>query len=218
MAAPRATVPPWHLWGTAVLHEQDATVLPAAQVTIGTQQLVNVRYGRPETWHWFFAAEIIAASDIPNALDSAVATVRFDVNLGLGRANFPIARRAGSGIDGIASFEQFAFAWGVPLSGSQSAPTNLQVYSTQAVGPNRDQGAAGLAAPIANPITQLVAETITVQAKIIYNRSAGAGADRLRMNIAAFFAPAVHVRPDWYLDVEKHDETEQFPGGEVPGR
>lgn len=217
MPAPRAVSPPWHLWGTSVLHEQAATILPAPNVLIGTQQMVNVRYGRPETWHWFFAAEIIQAAAVPGAGDTAGVSVRFVVNLGLGRANFAVERRASAGVDGIGAFEQFGWLWGVPLSGSQSAPVNQQIYSTQAVGPNRNQSTAGLAAPIANPISQVVAETITVEARVTYNRSALAGADTLRLQIAAFFAPKTHIRPDWYLG-ENHDETEQFPGGEVPGR
>lgn len=77
-------IPPWHMWGNHLNIHLEATGAP---FDISTLQLVNINYGRPETWSWIFWSEVTASSN-PGA--PGVVQARFNVTTGVGRARLTI--------------------------------------------------------------------------------------------------------------------------------
>jgi hypothetical protein len=195
-----AHTPPWHLWGgSQIVHtETDGTLSAPIEAT---QQLCKINYGRPETWNFFFAAKIVGGFRDP--VQNGLLRVRFELILGLGRNATIIA---GEGI----GFENYIFDWPVGPVTSQ-VPRHL-IYSTSVYAPNRTTDTAP-AVQRDNLVTSFVAQDIQCQA-IVVNQNLYAGF--VDIEVAAYFAPSTHVRPDWML-FDK-DLSEQFPGGEIGGR
>lgn len=72
-------VAPWHMWGNQL---PVTVVATAAPFDLNTSQLVNINYGRPETWSWIFWATIISDTGAGNP---GVLQVRFNLTIGVGR-------------------------------------------------------------------------------------------------------------------------------------
>lgn len=182
--------PPWHMWGNSVQTRE----LVANE--IGTQQIVKINYGRPETWHWYFGARIVQGPDA-QAPGSAVMEVYWDLTIGIGRSMSPIQQ-----------FEFYSVVW------LTSAPVTQHPikYSTSVIGPVRDQSNS-LEPP--NLISQIVAQDIQLSARVRLTNAVVAGTP-LVAELTAMFSPVTHVRPDWML--LDRDVAEQFPGGEIGGR
>jgi hypothetical protein len=72
-------VPPWHMWGNQLAINLVATGAPADVIS---SQLVNINYGRPETWTWLMWYQIVACSN-PGAV--GLIQVRFNLTVGVGR-------------------------------------------------------------------------------------------------------------------------------------
>lgn len=76
--------PPWHMWGNQLQVDLVATGAP---FDISSPQLVNVSYGRPDTWK-FTLWQIITASSNPGGV--GVVQARFNLTVGIGRTKLTI--------------------------------------------------------------------------------------------------------------------------------
>lgn len=76
---PPTGIPPWHMWGNELPVDLVATGAP---FDIISPQIVNINYGRPETWSWIMWARIVADNAIGNP---GVVQVRFNLTVGIGR-------------------------------------------------------------------------------------------------------------------------------------
>jgi hypothetical protein len=187
--------PPWHMWGTT---EQIAVPLNGPLLVIDAQragkQLAKINYGRPDTWDFLFWGRIISAPDA--TLISSIATrLVFTVTVGVGRASVPLA-----------GFETFQWEW------PGSPPLNVPRWSTIGNRPPRSDSPVDTAV---HEIRDLVAQDIQVSAEVIVTTGIGP-ASPVVVEAGAFFAPKVHVRPDWLM-IDAQPEA-QFPGNEVGGR
>lgn len=204
--SPRATTPPWHLWGNT-----QQIVVPADLFTNPNQHeqqitLCRVEYGRPETWRWLLSARLLRA---PNTAvgQQANASVWFEVLAGLGRANlripFFVTFPLGSWNGGAAP----------PLnlvSWTTKAQHSLTTFSSDSTGPP----------PVTWTTTDLtdliVADHLTIVAHAVFNTDIPPPVQPIIVEVNGLLAPNSHVRPDWYMQ-DVH-EAEQFPGGETGGR
>lgn len=194
----RGSTPPWHMWG----NQETVTLRGITGNTTAplNQQMLRVSYKRPETWHWLFAATLLAG---PQALAGFANSmiVTFDLTVGIGRTAITLP-----------AFETFFWSWVGPLI----APVNNQIWSTQARAPNRVFFTPNPALPVDNVVDQIVAEDIQLSCSVLAAANGGVIGD-FTVQIAAMFAPKTHVRPDWYLPEPAPLEA-VFPGGETGGR
>lgn len=196
MNAPRAGTPPWHLWGTSEL-VSPPPIVPPFPGTVASQafskQLARVDYGRPDSFKWFFSAQIVRADDAVLAGETGQISIFWEVTIGSGRSSVVIP------------LDNYVLQWG-PIA---SFPTAM-IFSQTAEGPLRTPGSTET-----NVIDTLVADGLQCQARVIYITNI-TGAQPAQVQLSAHFAPIAHVRPDWYqVDA---DPTVQFPGGEIGGR
>lgn len=77
-------MPPWHMWGNQLHITVTATGVPA---DVDSSQLINIDYGRPETWSWIMWYQVIADTGGGNP---GVLQVRFNLTTGIGRTKFTI--------------------------------------------------------------------------------------------------------------------------------
>jgi hypothetical protein len=224
-------IPPWHLWGNSETFKVPVQnpALPLQQAVSG--QLCKISYGRPETWHWLFAAKLIDGPNSPGFQTQL--EVSFDLTVGLGRSAV-LLRSLQSPVQDK-SFESYFFQWG-PLAAN--FPRGAQLYSTQVLAPNRqyrsdppfpdqtgnptaasDAVAPAYATAFFPPlIEQIVAESIQLQCHMIAVSAPGSPSlgQLVTVEVQALFAPKTHVRPDWFqIGAPPHT---QFPGKEVPAR
>lgn len=198
----RAGTPPWHMWGNL----QPFTVAAGgfAQPTFNQQQqLLKVAYKRPETFHWLFFARLISVDPVPSGIQEAGVQVDFDLTVGLGRATTKLE-----------SFEQFRWRFNDTFAGGNIPRTRFAfMWSTQVQAPLR---VYDLVAPPAsqqpNVVDQIVAENIQLEVRIA---DIGNYVYQMQMEVAGYFAPKTHVRPDWYCDAPPEVT---FPGDEIGGR
>jgi hypothetical protein len=177
---------PWQLWGNVKIIEciYGNAILP----TVSSQQLNRIAYKRPESWGFFFSAQLLQADiqAIPPKVDQQV-EVKFNLTLGVGMTSLTIP-----------GFEFFRFF--------ATAPNILAprlIYSSMAIGPDRLGGAT--TQPGVNEVRAIVAEDIQLNADVSFNFAETAG-DRVVIELKTFFAPIAHVRPEWSIG--------NFPGGE----
>lgn len=196
----RGSLPPWHLWGNT----EQVTITTGAfgTASIQTKQLNKVGYKRPESWHWFFGAKLVAGPT-PSSPQEAGIRVHIDVTIGMGRSVYIIP-----------DFEVFQWVWSDPGGGTlPDPPLGVLLYSTEAIGPNRSFNNDAAPTPIANRINQLVAQDIQVQARI---EAIGNFPATYVVDVSGFWSPKTHIRPDW-LQVGTVPEA-MFGGEEVGGR
>lgn|SRR5512147_482779 len=171
MALPRQYQgpPPWHMWGTS----QAFQVRDSAPQT-SPIQLSNISYHRPETWRFFFEANVTATTiSAGNFVE-----VYFDLRLGVGRSQVIIA-----------NFERYRF---------DISPTDRvrQVWSNSVIAPSRDPGATPAPSALENVITQIPGQDIQVVTRAILG-SIGANTV-VETSVSAFLSPISHQRPDWF--------------------
>jgi hypothetical protein len=176
------------MWGTSVAIVGSHSL--AAARNFPTQQLARIDYARPETWSFFFWAQI----NTYVGLGGSKCDVFFDLNLGLGRSTIQMP-----------SFEHFVFE----NAGTPPAP-GTTIYSTQVAGPTRF---AGDTTP--NVIDDFCAQSINVNARLVLAIGAGASID-VNIQCYAGFAPLNHVRPEWFMDADPTNRN-KFRGGENGG-
>jgi hypothetical protein len=143
---------PWHMWGTSEVMD-----LSGSAQEFQAHQLVRINYGRPDSWRFLFAVQLI--SDLV-ALDTL--EIDFDVTLGVGRSSVALP-----------IFSQFTFA-GPVLGGTT-------LFKTKDSTPNAGE--------------IVVAQDIQVTARMRGNFNP---ALTKSVTATAFFAPNVHIRPEWF--------------------
>lgn len=162
----RTGVPPWHMWGD----EKTIDVTSAGASGQGeTQQIARVNYKRPETWRFFFVAELLEGS---STAGGAVFVI-FRTTIGVGRTSTSVP------------LGTFRFNVGA----GAIVPTIK--FSNHFVGPPNDDSAAA----VQNVIDHFVAQDIQCQVQVVYQSGAG---DKVTLRAAAYFAPEGHIRPEWF--------------------
>ena len=209
MSAPRATQPPWHLWGNTQT-VQTVVQLGGGPIPIpNVNTLCRVAYGRPETWHWVFQARLISGPNNTAGTSMSVA-VMFNVALGLGRSSIRLIGEPGTQNRPLEGLQFVIGPAGLVF------PSNQMLYSTGGLS-SRFFSTEAVLAP--QEVSQIVAETIVCDVGVFAiadPANVAALGQLVTLEVSGQFAPVSHVRPDWYLpDVSLE---EQFPGGEVPGR
>lgn len=175
--------PPWLTWGNS--KNIEVVGIPLAASISDYVQLVNVRYGRPETWRFFLAATLLQTSD--NNPPPVAVTVEFLTTIGNGFTSFTAP-----------FFQTFEF----PAGGGSAIGDVLMCTQVQQRKPNTFFDAAN---PAPNVLELIPAQDLYIAARIVTEGSIGAGIG-LTMSATAMVAPNVHVRPGWHLDI--------FAGGE----
>jgi hypothetical protein len=183
---------PWHLWGST---ESFDVISPGiGQVRVAaTQQLARVRYARPESFRFLFAATINSGQGVGGApvAPGGNHTVGFDVTSGIGRARVTLK-----------NFAQFNFAW----PGAFAIEIGQQKWASKVLMPQLDDQAA-VPIPIIDTDT-LIAQDIQVETHATLNTVAAN--DVVQIAVSCSFAPNAHVRPEWYM--------RQFNGEEHKGQ
>lgn len=199
--------PPWHLWGSAQTVELTRTFGGPPAGALATPQLARVAYGRPESWHWLFSAVIVDAQPAVAGVDPILVTVRFGVVPGIGRSSVQLREsRASIGYPAGQNvpFEEFSWA----IAPAAAIPVGLRRWSTTSHGPPRTDTDVS-----SNVISELVFQDMQCDALVAMNV---VQTQRLVVEVAAFFAPKNHIRPDWFQ--ERAPPEVKFPGGELPAR
>ncbi len=197
-------IPPWHLWGgSEVLDLELQGIAEGTNVTRRKtgSQLAKVSYLRPESWHWFFSARLLSTSpaDVPQpAGEITTVTVQWQVTIGIGRTFVTME-----------NFDQFVFGWGLGLfpGNGDYRPNGAHIYSSNAmpfvkaeptIDVNAQLPGQLLERAIAEPITELVAQDIQLQALVTLETNISTLA-RARVQVDAMFAPKTHIRPEWHV-------------------
>lgn len=172
---------PWKMWG------QKRTVIGFGGQFNPPDQLARVTYKRPESWRFFLAAQIVAG---PVQAAPSTLTVYFDLAFGVGLTQFSTPPQSNT-----SNFHYFR--WQIPALQEPSAQPAK--WTTQARGPLWDD-----ALPESSLTDVVVAQDIQAYASV-----APSAAGEYQVACTAFFAPNVHVRPDWF--------SLQFSGAEKGG-
>lgn len=198
---------PWHTWGSSALLTVRSGAVGPANATVAASQLCRIQYHRPETWRFMFWGRLVGG-DVDPAVTTSVHAL-FDVMIGVGRSVMD-TQKAILGVP--VNFNAFCqFRWNVPATvvpGSQNFNTK---YLTRVRAPIHDDSLG--AAAYYHEIDQFPAEDIQCRVRLVM--SAGGAGIAVTAEVGAFFAPNVHVRPDWFSDDD--DNVPQFAGGEVKG-
>lgn len=169
-------LPPWHMWGTTkvITLEATAPALAGGIWTSQTEQLVRIDYKRPENWRFFLIATVLAA---PAGLRSVA---NFILQGGVGRSFYNLTSRPN-----IVGWNSFIFD--TPSDGKQKWCTSIRT-------PLRND----LDATSFSESDLIVGDNINVGCNIS-TANANVG-DVITLEVGAFMAPNVHIRPDWFLD------------------
>jgi hypothetical protein len=166
---------PWHMWGTTetILVPTNGPAFPPLTVS---GQLAKVSYGRPDTWSFLMAADIIGG---PAVTGGGTIAVDFDVTAGVGRSSTTLV-----------SFMRFA--WVIP----PAVPVTGRGMKWSSVGrtPIPEEDAA---VPASRLVELFPAEDIQVQVRVNVGMTIGSD---VRVAVSAYFAPRTHARPDWFRD------------------
>lgn len=179
---------PWLMWGTtATIVAQNALGTPQQQQT---QQLSRIDYARPETWSFFFYAQLNSYA----GLGGSKVDLYFDLNIGLGRSTIFLP-----------SFEHYVFEnTGTPPAAGTA------IFSSQVQGPLRFTGDT-----TPNVVDDFCAQSINVNVRTL--SAIGSGASIVaNLTVYAGFAPRTHVRPEWFMDSDPMNKN-KFRGGENGG-
>jgi hypothetical protein len=191
------------MWGSSQVLTVSSGAVGPANNTVSSAQLVKINYRRPETWRFLFWGRIVGGDLDPAAVTSVHAL--FDVFVGVGRSVLDTQKT----ILGVpANFNSFVqFRWNVPIATQPGQQNNNIKYTTVTGSPVLDDasGATRL-------IEHLVAEDLSCRVRFVM--SGGSPGVDITAELGAFFAPNVHVRPDWFA---ADPEVPQFPGGEAGG-
>lgn len=172
--------PPWHMWGnTQTVQLQANSVTP---VSAASPQLARINYKRPDSWRFFMAATLL---DVQGpVLAGSLVTVAFSVTLGVGRSQSTIP--------------QFVFFEFDPAGGAPFYTLPALKWTNASLEPVR----VGTTPPAFSTSRIDVIPADSIQCTAICTLQAGsAAAYRATLEVAAYFAPQTHVRPDWYTEV-----------------
>lgn len=180
---------PWLMWGGSQSFNMQCT--SPGMLLQESAQLSQVRYGRPTTWRFFFAATVLGG----HTTNPAPVIVLFNLSMGLGRSTVTIP-----------AFERYRFDVGIGNVANQAK------FSTSVNGPARDDSLPVPPDPTSGPFLEnavglLPAENIQIQAQVLYQASVVG--DNIQIEVHSYVAPEVHVRPEWHEG--------EFPGDENKG-
>lgn len=168
--------PPWHMWGQS---NQLTVVSPGATPAPSTSaQLARVAYKRPDTFKFLLAATIVGSKGglPPAPIDVGNLTVQFIVTVGIGLAHVtldPFGR-------------PLVFQW-------TTLQLPVQKWIASAECPIIDDNDP---TPTRTESDTIVAQNIQVAARCFLQTPTTN--DQVIVDLQAFFAPATHIRPDWY--------------------
>jgi hypothetical protein len=222
----REGIPPWHLWGNSQTLDAVVQTAAAGQVQPTTGQLVKISYKRPESWHWILSSRLISgpSGDLVAPAGAVSINVYFDLIIGTGRSAIVLQGLTGVGFTSR-SFEQHTFQWDAAGGGF---PPGAKIWTTEVLAPARtfrtfppffnDTGNAVPPDESASVIDKIVAQDIQLSCRVfattgIANAALGG---TVQVEVSAAFAPAVHVRPDWYQRTAVSEA--QFAGSETGGK
>lgn len=160
--------PPWHMWGNELPVTLVATGAP---FDIVSPQLVNINYGRPETWSWIMWARVVSNS--AGGAVPGVVQVRFNLTAGVGRTKLTMD-----------DFVTFIYSPLLPALGT-SWTTSTTDDTPLAVGAT------------ARIVQDFPAQDIILNANCIITGGAPPGTI-VELQIGAMFSPKSHIRPEWY--------------------
>ena len=192
---------PWHLWGGAQVVD-----LNVGQA-VSSIQLAKVSYARPESWRFLFTARVLSAPTTGSATEHII--LDFDLTVGIGRYSTTLGREdvpvpSPTNAEETRGFARFHFNRGEP-----NFPTRYAWLTT---------GFSPIADPTDGATVPRTTEVIVaqdIQCRVRAGAFAGSGTPvPMKVQVAAYFAPNVHLRPDWYADAE---ETVRFRGNELGG-
>jgi len=196
---PARTGTPWKMWGTSVNLDISATTI--FDRTSRAEQVARIDYKRPENWRFWIGAKLVTGNQNTSGV-SLFATCIVDLFFGVGRDIFDTGQNldVASSTGGRGGWVEFV--WEIPnLSTPGLTPNNVK-YTTVAVTPPLDDQDP----TSTQTIDHFVAQSISCRARCGYIGVA-------QFQVTAFFAPNVHLRPDWFLD----DDNRAFAGAEIAG-
>jgi hypothetical protein len=192
-----APTTPWHLWGSSVI--LDGT--RGTGIDYLTNQVLRVNYKRPEHWRFWFGARLLGGDVVAGPLDTQVEIV-FNLILGIGRSAFDTRQAA------LTSGNFCRFLFTVPVGSIPGQNVLNTKYRTTVLSPlTNDQDVTS-----ATEIDHIVAEDIQCEAAM--SIVVGAAGQRVVAEATAFFAPNMHMRPDWFRDAP---DKVCFRGAETGG-
>lgn len=200
---------PWHMWGGTQI-----IALPSGLTVVKqTSQLARVNYARPERWAFLVSAKLIDAVFLAPGNTQTI-TIDFQLIAGIGRTvvdTHSTERSIGpSGVvngDGYVSFKFVIEDTGNPL------PIGRVKWASQGFSPRFDDTAAGDTAPRV-PFVNFVAEDIQAYCTVQFLSNV-APSKGPTFEVSALFAPAAHVRPEWFTDEQGNEP--RFRGLEQGG-
>lgn len=196
---PARTGTPWKMWGTSVNLDISATTI--FDRTSRAEQVARIDYKRPENWRFWIGAKLLGGNTNTSGA-TLTATVIVDLFFGVGRDLFDTGQDLGvaSALGTRGGFVEFV--WDIPNGGTPGQTGNNTKYTTTALTPPlNDQDPTSV-----ERIDHIVAQSISCRARAGYIGVA-------QFQVTAFFAPNVHVRPDWWLD----EDGRAFAGAEIGG-
>jgi hypothetical protein len=186
-------IAPWHMWGT---HATVTVPHPSSSATQfqQSQQLARINYKRPETWHFLFAAKLLAAPD-GVAGNNVDVIVDFDLAVGVGRTAVQLQGRPGE-----PGFARLVFHY----AGAASAQLGVTKWTTQT---QTETSNLIPATPVVLPLVEFPAQDIQCSVRVV-TQSASADDLPTLVEVHSYFAPKNHIRPDWFRGAMRGDETE----------
>lgn len=185
---------PWILWGQTT----SMAVLGGApgKIPQSTQQMTQIRYGRPESWRFFLQAKVV---QVNGSAGAANFFLNWNLTFGLGR--------------GTTSLKQFCQMSWTPVEFVTGSVAIRAVTSVELPGEN-----AGRISD--NVIDTLTFETLQVDVDGSFD-AANTVAAGSNIELTSFWAPISHIRPEWYLAPTSHQVEQEasspFPGDEHKG-
>jgi hypothetical protein len=190
---------PWKMWGTSERLTVVSGAVGPANATVSSSQLAKVSYRRPDTWRFMFTGRLIGGT--VGAVATTSVHALFDVFVGVGRSVLDTQKP----VLGVpVNFNAFAqMRWDVAPA-VQPGQQNYNIkFCTQVLGPPLDDSAL----TTLQVIDHIPAENISCRVRLVM--SSGDPGVEITAELGAYFAPNVHVRPDW--------ASEDYRGGETGG-
>jgi hypothetical protein len=189
------------MWGTTQV--LTATLGVTGPPVTASNQLARVSYKRPDNWRFLLTGKLVGG-DVATIGDTEVWAL-FDLFLGVGRSFLDTEKVAL-----VAPLTYNAFArmhWTVPVGTVVGQQNHNIKYATQVPGPPLDDDAVATR----ETIDHIVAEDISCRVRLVI---ASVDPIAITAELGAYFAPNVHVRPDWWRDAPP---TKAFAGNELGG-
>lgn len=178
-------IPPWLMWGST--QNLNLANSGGTMPGVGSSQLARIDYARPDSWNFFFAAQVLNAVQSSPPGHTANLFLSFDLTIGLGRSTITIP-----------GFENYVIA----LDSTTNLNVGKMFYSTEVQGPPRIA-----LDTVPNLIRQITTQSINLQ---VSANLGSTGVWDVDVALSAFFAPVNHIRPEWFKDGT-------FNGGENGG-